>query len=207
MGSHNFGWVPVRCHPAFGDNGITGIASLHATEQGRWLLGDAVIGQVVFDESPSLIIDDLPGANALTVDATYATGVRSNDPFGIKAIKQFGNKMDQLIGGAAVVSGTCMVPGHDMAPGRVVLIGPHFELTSGSAKHQVLTRAVAWAAGRKPAGCENDGPESPVVVNILGRNSSDVQGVYSGVSAMACCCPVCDGSGLLLSDPCPLCSD
>jgi len=161
-GSHNFGWVPVGCHPAFGDNGVTGIASLDATERGRCLLGDAVVGQVFFDESPSLIIDEhLPGADALTVDATYAApGVRANDPLGMKAIKKLGNKMDELIGGAAVVSGVCMVPGDDAVPGRVVLIGPHFELTSGFAKHQVLARAVAWAAGREPASCETDGPGS-----------------------------------------------
>lgn len=155
-GSHNFGWMPVRCHPAFGDNGLKGMASLDATERGRWLLGDAISGQVVFDESPSLMIDErLPGADAFTVEATYAApGVRACDPAGIRAVKKLGSKMDELVGGAAVVSGLCTVPGDDLPAARVVLIGPHFELTSDHAKHQVLARAVAWAAGREPAGTE-----------------------------------------------------
>jgi len=142
----------------------------------------------MFDESPSMCIDtSLSGAEALFVDATYAKpGVRAFDPSGFDAIKSLGEKMDTLIGSAAVIRADATLEAGDCAcastRGRVVLIGPHFELTEGIAKRRTVVRAVAWATGQDPS-CGGVAERSQMI------------------------CAVCEGTGVLLSKSCPLCSE
>jgi hypothetical protein len=154
--SHCYGWLPVTCDPRYGDNCFVGPSSLSATSTGSDLFGVGLEGAVFFCESPRMIVL-VQDQEQVIVDAMYSQTqptALGKGLVGARALRK------GLAGGAAVVHGQshCSL---GLGPGRMVLIGPHFELTTdmtgshdhhaseelAQAQQMVIARAVDWAMG------------------------------------------------------------
>ncbi|CAB9531765.1 expressed unknown protein [Seminavis robusta] len=150
--NHNYCWFPCRFDPNFGDNGLMGMVDVHATKEAVGLFGDGVEGSAYFDESPSMsLIGAPPDAKVLV---RYGPNLHPSSFSSAAALQEMGEQKTKgsLAGTAAVVAGHSR--SFASLP-RVVLIGPHWEVTPGETKRNVVTRAVAWASGRDVDGAHN----------------------------------------------------
>ena len=114
--------------------------------------GAGLAGQVLFDESPSMVIStERLGSAELIVDATYT---QQQPNLEIHCRNESQRKLAQRLGeggGIAVLRGRAGGESGPRSAGRMVLIGPHFELTDGAeqnTKGRVVAGAVRWALGR-----------------------------------------------------------
>lgn len=80
------------------------------------------------------------------------------------------------------------------------------EVTAATKPFYLKPSVGTWLlARRSPPTSQKSNPEAAVDVAAAAR--SEASSAKGTEESIAQACPVCDGSGVLLSDPCPLCRD